>query len=1012
MKHLKKKWLCAGVLACCIAAGGVCAAVNMIPDVAEAYTLELTSTEIHDTYYVNNSLTLPASVTVTHNGKTYTLTDSVVYYPDGTAKAQASYILDKAGEYKVVYTLKSDEGLLTAEKTFSVIEKNWGVGKAKSTVEYGELTMSKGVYQNTEPYTEGLKVTLAEGDTFTYGVPVDLSKNTVNDIITINPLQVANSAQARDVIVRLTDCYDSSIYVDFYLWYIAGNSVYARAGANNQADNGLYKSETMKPVTGAKAVFIDGVRYISYYSQWGVSLGTGGAAGSNSGFTWKYNNETKEVKIVHARSAADGDKVTELGNVDIFENNLFGGFTTGEVYLSVFAEEYAEGTIDFEIGCIGGVSGEGLKSADYADTKAPSIDVKYTPTHGNEVYVAQGEEVEIFDVKAMDVSGVNVTTSVYYNYDSTKRSSVYVKDGKFTAAQAGAYTIVYTAADAYGNTAQEKVVVNSVKTDSGKAIEFKVDKLSDLSAGQEVALPSYTVSGLNGDVSVETYIIAPNGEKELLAGDTFVPLCVGEYTVVYHYSDAVNEYEYSYKASSKASNAVRFLDKIAMPQYFIKGAKYSLDDIKAYLFNAAEPTAVNAEFYVKLDGGEYVKSNVNEFTIDGTESIQVKYVYGAAALESEPAKIVDVGFGGSLMLAEYFQGDFTKEASYDYVRYDSNKTEGDNAIDFINVLSFANFRLDFTVPLGAYYQAFRITLIDYYDHENETVIELSSMDGNICATVDGALYKGTGVFADGAIKSVYYNNGTKKLILPDGTAVSYVNKFASDLCLMKIELVGIVGEAYTEIRMIGNQPFNNNFMDIITPNVSVKDPAGQRSLNDVVVLEPALYTDVLSPALYGVLTVDVKDPDGNKVTSNEGVLLDGTVLANERYSFIVSKYGNYRVTYKTVDQSGNTHSITKVLIVADEEAPTVQVSESTVTIPQLTVYNIENYTVSDNYSAEDKLTVTIIVCDESNCSVVSVGSRFEAKHAGTYTVYVYCEDEAGNSNYAAYTLIVEAVNAQ
>ena len=1012
MKHFNKKWLCAGLLACCVTAGGVVTALNVNPDVAEAYTLELTTTEIKDTYYMNDILTLPQSVTVTHEDETYTLTDVVVYYPDGTAIKQASYELTQVGYYTVQYSLETDDGVLKAEKILSVIEKNWSVGKAKSSVEYGDLTMSTGVYQNTEPYKEGLKVTLAEGDAFTYNVPIDLSKNVESDIITINPLQIPNTASARDVIVRLTDCYDPSVYVDFYLWYTVNNSVYARAGANNQRNNGLYKTETMAPITGAKAVFIDGVRYISYYEQWGVSLATGGMSGSSNGFTWKYNSETKEVKLRHARSAANGDKITELANADIFDNDLFEGFTTGEVYVSVFAEEYSQATLDIEIACIGGISGEALQSADYVDEKAPNLSVDYTPTEGNAVYVAQGETVDIFDATARDVSGVNVTSAVYFNYDSTKRSSVFVKDGKFTATQPGAYTIVYTATDFYGNSTQEKVVVNSVTTDNGKAIDFTVDALTESSAGDETALPSYTVSGLNGDVTVEVYVVDPNGVKEKIEGDVFLPLCVGEYTIEYRYFDAVSEYTYSYKVQSKASETVRFLNTIAMPNYYIKGAKYSLDPVKAYTFVGAQPTPVDTEFFVKFDGGEYVKKDANEFLIEGNSSVQVKFVYGGKEIESDTVSIVDVGFNGTLLMSEYFQGDFTKEASYDHVLYTSNVKEGDNAMQFVNALSFTNFRLDFTVPLGAYYQALRITLTDYYDRANKTVIEFSSIDGSLCATVDGTLYKGSGAFADDSIKSVYYNNSTKKWILPDGTAVSYTNKFATDLCLMEVALVGITGDASVKISMVCNQPFNNNFMDVIEPIIAVKSPAGQRTINDTITLDPALYVDVLSPALYGVLTVEVKDPAGNRVTSNEGVLLNGKVLADTAYSFNVTQYGNYRVTYKAVDQGGNSSTITKVIFVVDEEAPVVTVKDQTVTIPVLTVFNVENFTVSDNYSAEDKLTVTVMVCDESNYSVVSVGSRFEAKYAGTYTVYVYCEDEAGNNSYASFTLVVEDADAQ
>lgn len=45
--------------------------------------------------------------------------------------------------------------------------------------------------------------------------------------------------------------------------------------------------------------------------------------------------------------------------------------------------------------------------------------------------------------------------------------------------------------------------------------------------------------------------------------------------------------------------------------------------------------------------------------------------------------------------------------------------------------------------------------------------------------------------------------------------------------------------------------------------------------------------------------------------------------------------------------------------------------------------------------------------DYDNNSVVSVGNKFTAKYVGRYKVYVYCTDEAGNSDYASFTVIVE-----
>lgn len=1004
MKFITKKTVCAFLLGCCVLGGGIGAISEMQKETASAYTIELSTDEIANSYYVQDTLTLPDSVRVEYDGKSYVLTDGVVYYPDGTAYQKPVYELNKTGAYKVVYTLRVDGNILQAVQEFSVIGKNWQVGKEKSSVEYGELSMTKG------DYTHGLKVSLVDGDTFTYNVPVDLSKNTVNDFITIHSTQTSATAKATNIVVRATDCYDASNYIDFYLYYAPGGSIYARAGASCNDDTGLYQSDTLEATSIRKIVYIDGVRYAAYFSNWGVSMGTGANATSDSGFTWQYNSETQEVRVFQSRSPEGGNKVTELANADIYGDDLFEGFTTGEVYLSVFAEGYSEATADFEIGCIDGKTGEELALADYTDRKAPVLEIDYMPTIGNAVYVAQGEEVRLFDCKAMDVSGVQIETAVYYNYESTKRSRVYLKDGVFTATQPGAYTIVYTAIDFYGNKTQQKVVVNSVKTDNGKAIDFSVENLTVLSAGTETVLPVYEVVGLNGEVTVETQIIAPNGSVELVEGDSFIPLCVGTYTIEYRYYDTMRAYSYSYKVESKASDAKRFLSELSIPRYFVKGARYGLEDMKAFVFTETEPKPVDATFYVKYDGGEYVVADVNDFTISGSESVQVKYVYGEAVLESEIVEIVDIGYEERISISEYFQGDFTAEEKGAYVNYLSNVTDGNNALRFINTLSFSHFKLEFTIPMGAYYKSLRLTLTDYYNADVKTVIELMTVDGGLGISIDGVLYRCNGAFANDKLKSIWYNNDTNKFVLTDSSTVSYNNKFTSDWFFLDVELSDIIGESSIQIHSVNNQSFGKLTGDRIDPEIFAKKVSGQRSLDDVIVLSPATYTDVLSPALQNTLKVSVKAPDGQYVTSNEGILLDGSASGLVAYTFTAMQYGNYRVVYRAEDQKGNSAELVSVIIVEDEIAPEVTLScKQRVSVPYLSVYKIDDFSVSDNITATDELIVTIVVIDEKNNSVISVGEEFEAKYKGEYSVYVYCVDKAGNSGYAKYTIVVEEV---
>lgn len=976
-----------------------CAFIAFKPDnKVMAAKVAFPENEIKDEYYLNQEISLPSEVKVSYDGEEYELTESALVYPDGNAYGKQTYTLDLYGEYKAVYSLKTRNLILSAEKSFSVINKNFGVSSEYSSAEYAELTSE---FAKATGKTNGIKISLASGDTFGYNVPVNVNDFGEDGFITLYTPQLPDAADVGNIVVRLTDCYDSSVYIDFLLWYEAKSSVHARAGASGQALSGLNKNPRVS-ATGTP-IYIDGEEWYAATSRYGAVLGHSSGATAPAGFTWRYNALTGDVYITNR--SGDYVRVTQLCNADIYGKNTFGGFTTGEVYLSVYAENYNESAARIEISQICGVSSEGLTVTDYKDETAPVLSIDERVPKSGIVYCAKGETIPIFEATATDVSKATVSASVYFNYESSKRSIVFVKDGKFVAKRPGAYTIVYTAADFYGNQTVKTVTVNCVQTQSGKAIDFSVDKLSRLKAGYAVTLPEYAVNGLNGEVTVDISAVY-GGEETKIENGEFLPLKVGTYEIKYRYYDNINSYEFSYEVESVASDAVKFLDKASAPRYFIKGAEYSLDELKAYAFTGKENDYAATEFFVKYDDGEYVKTDVKSFKVTGNEKARIKYVSGNEVIESGEIKIVDVGFNGKFDMSAYFQGDFTADSTANRIRYTANNTSGNGELQFINALSFSNFRLDFTIPAGAYYKAFTIRLTDCYDSNNAIIVKLYNIIGGLGAAVNGEAYKSSGSFADNAIKTLRYDNSNKKLILPGDTAVPLENTFTKDLFFLDVICEDINGEAYFEVTTVNNQPFTTTYFDVIEPLVSFTDRSGRYDLNEKITLEPAYYTDVISPSVYGKLTIEVTDPSDNYVVSDEGIRLDGTVLATEKYTISLNAYGNYRVNYRAEDQSGNVTNLPCVINVEDAVKPTVTIKESVVKMKVLTVVRLDNYTVSDNLTAAEKLSVTVIVTDKKQNSVIFVGEEFAARYAGTYTVYVYCSDEAGNVGVASYTLIV------
>jgi hypothetical protein len=115
-------------------------------------------------------------------------------------------------------------------------------------------------------------------------------------------------------------------------------------------------------------------------------------------------------------------------------------------------------------------------------------------------------------------------------------------------------------------------------------------------------------------------------------------------------------------------------------------------------------------------------------------------------------------------------------------------------------------------------------------------------------------------------------------------------------------------------------------------------------------------------------------------------------------------YGDYLIAYN-IKNSNAPHRA--VVSVVDKEAPVLVVYTTHVEAKMgYAVPGIE-YTVSDNITAVNKLTLWHIVYNAKGVIVSVSNKEFAVFNPGEYTVVVYCEDEAGNSVVGGYTLTVK-----
>ena len=747
-------------------------------------------------YFVGDEVEVPLTVDVVSDGAVYEGKFTALVTPDGNALSVNSLTLVDTGVYKVCFGYEKGGKKYTAEKAFSVLKKNWEVGSADSMVSYGAVSTNESGEDST-----GLTVKLAAGDTFTYNEPVDLSKTSLTDIITMystavyakqthidsrnNPDIIAEDYEAGLIEVKLTDCYDPSRYVTgvIFISRLDGEGVYARTRASGQGEFGLYydcPSQFGKP-----DVFIDGERYGVYNGDFGQTITE---FANKKYIKWSINNEKGDVYI--SAPAGDGEKsflINQLYNKDI-GGAVFNGFTTGEVYVSVTSSECYTNETVLEIEQIGGRRGEALVSGGYTDTIDPTIRIDRNGADGD-LYIKRGEAFELFKATAYDPN-----------------------------------------------------LIGDVKANVS------------MTAGVSVTLPEHSATSLNGKVSVVIKAVYGKTETRIDSETrTFTPLSVGEYTIVYEYTDKLKTYEYSYTVNSAANDECSFASIPVLDRYYIRGLSYSLPEIKAYEFKGAEPTEVACELYVGFDGGAYEKADFGEILIKGNETVRFKYVARDAVYESEAIEIVDTGYNDSLDMKKYFKGDFSATAEYSYIGFKSLKNSGANSLLFINPLAKELFSITYAIPESSGASAYSIVLTDREDARIRIEFSFTSRNGTAYLSVNGGEESALiDKLNDGEERRIYYNPETKSFVYTSSSqTLSYpIEITGSDYGYAEIVFGDASLNSEVRVMRIQNQLICKDTYDDFAPQVYVDGVSGSQEIGTRLTIKGAVYSDVLSSVCW------------------------------------------------------------------------------------------------------------------------------------------------------------------
>ena len=1019
---------------------------------------EITSVFVPNQQTLGESISFPSTVTVSYGGRTYKARNGEIITPDGKTKSlDCEFSFNQAGMHTVRYFFNTYGLARVVQKQIDVVEGYF--------TENGNEVIKSSADNPLACGQDGVIVNLKDGPEFVYNKPVDLRNSGADGLTSIIELDSVLGSfdessgkyipSAGEVWVRLTDCYNPNIYIELRM----GKSVdydgafFPGVRAFNQDCTGL-DTGTKLLVMNQRFVTIDDVQYRLWHNTDGyANQGFPNAREAlKGGFTWKYDyNEMR----VYACWTKVGEKeethlITDLDELLIYDKgNLFPGWTTGEVYVSLYANDYRSDIARNEIISIGEDKMSSVYGKEYVDAVAPDITVLSEKITKTGIYGAVGDTVTIPQAKVMDINLVGtLDVAVYTGYGTNTAQNISISDGKFVLDRKDLYTIVYSARDSEGNVGRAEFTILAKDMSDNRAIGLSSPQLDKIeggesvtfSAGEQIDLSYAIESSLNvaaKDVDVTIYIQSEKQTLTLVEDYTFVPRYSGNYTITYEYSDGFFSYQKAFTAKCSYQGLTSFCDEVRLPKQFIKNFTYSLDFVNAYQYKVftTEPTVVTPTAYVKFDGeAEIPIENLDTFTVTGNETAQIIFKANGAVLESDIIPIVDATYEeGKFDMAKMFTGDFTNEVAMAFgerandISFISNKRSGDNTFSFVNPISTREFTFTYkTVEEYTDFGGLKLTLTDSEDTTKTYTLALYNNGSNTMVSLNGGLKESVGdfVFFGIAAKNITYTHATHKLMIGGTTFFEEID-IPSGRAYLDVTLMDISGDAAIIVTKLNNQNVRGTlYKDNANPQIYVDDKQGKYAVGDVITLNIPEFSDVFSGVNYTTATMKVLANDGKPIKDANDQEITSFVW-NEQYSILMDRITEFYVMYTVEDFTGRKAEANFLMQCVDTIAPTIVVDN----IGENDVIHIPvgsevyfTFSVSDDYCKAENITVYLhLYCDDMYQFVANIcdydpnnaptDGKYEARFTiaikGTYTARIFAYDEEFNYQPREVKIVVE-----
>ena len=932
---------------------------------------------------------------------------ALLYAPDGSevTVTGGKAVLEQVGEYKLTYLVRL--GGVTYE--YSVYFNAYNSNENAFTSDSVSVAATQGDSGDLYPSAaKGVKLTYTSTDVWAeYSRVIDLSKNTAADPlikIMVLPSQVGK-LDFWQYTIRLTDIYDAKKYVDVTVFKGSwGNQFsYVRAGGTDQPPAGWEMDKVLTAYNTGCPI---------NYSFTGESLlGT-----ETMNLYFDYQDLALYVDNIKRAGYSYGNQIIDLDSVECFsESMLFGGFTTGEVKLSISVQYLQAEAASILVTEVNGVS---MAEKCVFDTQAPKISIDQ---QGYET-IPQGlvnAKYPIFAGDAFDsVDGkLSVSTEVYLHYQTIQQTKLPVTNGTFTPTQSGTYSIVYRATDKSGNTSEKVLDVQVATSLPAFSYEFAETLVTEYSVGEKFVLPIGTAKGGSGNVTALVYLFDPDENEVSMDGLVFTE--AGDYTLLVLLEDYLGRKHTITNIINVTISDSPVLYAVSLPSVMLNGSKYHLPAVQAVDYSTGslvQPTTYIEVAYngstTKLTDTTYQPA-ISQSQAEVTIYYVAKNAAGKETRLSYPVTVLNTSNGnGGIDKTRYFkQSNITSATATDsYIEFVTNK-EG-ASLSFANPLIANNLSLEFYIPKAK--NNFEAVKITYTDVENSAIalsvyVKKNATEGETSRfNCGGADYEILGNFYDktrtGFVlsynnKSLYFVDLSKGVTM-DKARVDDSGKpfagFPSGRVYVTYTFEGVTGTSALRVQAIGNQGFDNATVDRVAPQFQLlSDLPTTVDIGVPVTVPAAIAADVLNPEVEVTLTIKL-----GSETFYTGAI-------DKAYQYTPTKYGEYQFIY-TVKAGGRSSSTTYMVRVKDKIDPVLELLADVPTSAEVgKAVTLPQVQATDNEATDIRIWIFVTEADGKMYALDKDTYTVTFDKAGKHMITYYIEDNYGNYVYQKNFIVVK-----